>query len=543
MTDAAAAAPQASTIRRDLLLLAAAAVIVFGVRLGGRDLWNPNEPIYGEAVKEMAARGTWTVPYVNDLVFGEKPILYYWLALASSKILGGITETSLRVPSALAGLSIVLGAYLLVLPYAGRRRALYAALACVTTFQIWWVSRTIQMDVLVAAVTLWVILAVTRVLDHGLAAWKGWVLAGAVAGLGFLAKGPVTWICPALALVAYAAATRRLKVLLRVEMLLGAAVALVVAAPWYLVLWANGHGDVLHEVLIRQNFQRFTNPWDHVAPFWYYVPYFFSDMAPWSFFALLAWNLPRETENDRRLAKLAALWIVAIVFFFSLSKSKRDPYIVPTAAAAAILAAEVAVAFVDGRLSAWRRRAALGIAWAFAALFVLGGAAVFVALLPKHPEMAVPATILAAAMILCGAVLALALARERPGRRSAVPATFAAAIAAFYVVASVAVIPALDVVKSARPLCSEIEAMLRPGDRIASFNFWNWRAEYRYYLGRPIENLPGDAPLREAWGGPERLVLLVEAEQLARARTVIGERPAALQRGVGSATTYVFTNR
>ena len=65
-----------SAPRRELLLLAVGSVVLFGLRIGARDLWNPNEPIYGEAVREMAQRGEWLLPYVNGVVFAEKPILF-----------------------------------------------------------------------------------------------------------------------------------------------------------------------------------------------------------------------------------------------------------------------------------------------------------------------------------------------------------------------------------------------------------------------------------------------------------------------------------
>ena len=388
--------------RRDLILLAIGTLIFFGIRLGARDLWNPNEPIYGEAVREMSERGSWLVPYVNGLIFGEKPILYYWLALAASRLFGGVTEFSLRVPSLLAGSSVVLGAYVLVLPYAGRRRALLTALCAATTYSLWWNARSAQMDILATAATLWVVVPISRSLDHGLSPLKGWVAAGAVAGLGFLAKGPVAWICPALALVGYAAVTRRLRVLFRPDMLAGAAVCLAVASPWYLALYAGGRTDVLFEVLIRQNFQRFTNPWDHVAPFWYFVPYFFVDMAPWSFLAILAWRLPRADERERRLALLAAVWIVAVVAFFSLSKSKRDPYILPVAPAAAILAAEVVLAFIDGRLSAPRRRAVLAVAAGFGVLFLACGGVIAWWIARRYPQTALQARVLAAVVLTGG---------------------------------------------------------------------------------------------------------------------------------------------
>ena len=59
------------SIRRDLLLILLATATLFGVALGARDLWNPNEPVYGQAVAEMAARGDWLLPTVNGHDFGE----------------------------------------------------------------------------------------------------------------------------------------------------------------------------------------------------------------------------------------------------------------------------------------------------------------------------------------------------------------------------------------------------------------------------------------------------------------------------------------
>jgi len=522
--------------RGDLLLLAAGSLLLFGAALGAHDLWNPNEPIYGEAVKEMHARGSLLVPYVNDRPFGEKPILSFWLGLAASRLLGGVSETALRLPSVVAGTSIVLLTYWLVLPYAGRKRALAAAVACLTTYQLWWVSRTVQMDVYVALATIAVVLPLTRILDHGLAPWKGWSLAGIAAGFGFLAKGPVAWICPALVVISYAVSTSRLRAIVTPATALGAAVAVAVAAPWHVALAAAGHGDVLHEVLIRQNFQRFTNPWDHVAPFWYYVPYVFIDMAPAAFFAALALRLPRR-EDEQRLARLAWIWIFAIVLFFSLSKSKRDPYIVPIAPAVALLASEVAVAFAEGRLTIGRRRAFVVIAGLLSAGLLAGGLFVAFRLVPKYPDASAAGWALATTAAIGGAALGLATMR-----RQRLTLALPAVCAALYLVVAIAVLPALDAFKSARP-ASEAIAALAGDARVASYNFWVWRAEYRYYLDRPIENITGPDALRAAWSGDERLVLLVDRSTIASARSVLGDRAPALTRSVGSQTLYVFTNR
>ena len=531
-----------STSRRELLLLAIGSAVLFGLRIGARDLWNPNEPIYGEAVREMAERGEWLVPFVNGVAFAEKPVLFYWLALLASKLLGGVTEFSLRLPSLFAGIATVLGTYVLAKPYAGRARAVASAVCCATMFGVFWNARFVQMDILVTAATLWVVIAVTRVMDHGGARLPGWILAGTIAGLGFSAKGPVAWICPGLALVGYLVATKRLGELARWEVLAGAAACLAVASPWYVLLLKQGRADVVVEALFRQNVQRFVNPWDHQAPFWYYLQYLWIDMAPWSFFVPLAVLLPRKTDGERRLALLSWLWIATILVFFSLSGSKRSPYILPIAPAVALLAGEVALSFLAGSLDLKRRRWLLGIAGALSGGFVLGGAVILAGSLARSDEpAAIPVAFLGLTALIAGAVSGFDLLRGRT--RVAAPLSLAVATVAVYLAAGGVTLPALDVYKSARPVCLKVGRILGPGDDVVSYGFWKWRAEYSYYLGHPITNLTDPEALREAWGGPRRIVLFVEAARLLSAREVIGDAAPAVKGLVGRGAIYVFTNR
>ena len=527
--------------QRDLLGLTLGCLVLFGLRLGARDLWNPNEPIYGEAVSEMVQRGDWLVPYVNGIVFAEKPILFYWMAIVASKLLGGVSELSLRVPTLLAGIATVLGSYVLTRPYAGRARALATSIVCATLFGVFWNARFVQMDIFVTAATVWVVIAITRVIDHGAPPLRGFMLAGAVAAAGFIAKGPVAWICPALALVAYLAATRRLSAILRWEMAAGAATCLVVAAPWYAMLLSTGHGDVLTEVLFRQNFARFVNPWDHRAPFWYYLETFWVDMAPWGFFVPLAVSLPRKGDGERRLATLAWAWILSVVVFFSLSRSKRSPYILPIAPAVAVLAGEVAWGSIVEQWSRRRRTAVVAILSAIAALFVLGGGVVLVAAPRKLPAQATAAMLLGAVAVIAGALLAFDLLRARSRARA--PLALATGTLALYLMAAGVTLPALDALKSARPVCGAIEGILAPGDALVSFELWNWRAEYRFYLRRPIENVFGRDKLRQVWTGSQRAVVLVEADRLDDARQVIGTGEPVVTGRVGDRSVYVFTSR
>jgi len=527
---------------RDLLVVAIVVFVFFSLALGARDLWNPNEPIYGLAVTEMAERGDWLVPTVNGLVFAEKPILYFWMALISTKTLGGVNELTLRLPSVLAGTLAAVLLYLLVVPYAGRRRARLAVALFVTIFSVFMASRTIQMDILVTTTSLGVALAVTRVLDHGLSPYRGWALAGLAAGFGFLAKGPVGWICPGIPLLLYIVFTRRVRALWTPAVAVGAAVCVVVAAPWFLLLFARGETEFIVEVLFRQNFTRFVEAWDHQAPWWYYLQYFWIDMAPWSWFVPLAIALPDRDEDEKRLDLLAWLVIVGIIAFFSLSDSKRSAYILPIAPAVAVLASGVAERLLDGRLSRARTRACITMLAAFAVLLLAGGIFLEARVVPDQPDLASEARALAVLLIVGGLVVLGGLfARARS--RLSMPSAFFSLVLVLYLLIGVVILPAVDIHKSAKPFTQRVGAVVPADDRIASFKLWRWRSEYRFYLGRPVTNIRTPEALEKYWDRPERVFLIVEGDKIDWARRVVGDAPALLHDRVGSREVYLLSNR
>jgi 4-amino-4-deoxy-L-arabinose transferase-like glycosyltransferase len=534
--------PGRAEVRRDLLALGFGAAVLFFVSLGARDLWQPNEPTYGQAVVEMWGRGDWIVPTVNGREFAEKPILYYWMALASASVLGGVGEFPLRVPAAAAGVLGVLLTYLLVIPYAGRSRAWLAATLFATTYGVYWNARAVQMDIFVAVSTLAVVLAVTRVTDQGAPPLRGFMLAGLAAGLGFLAKGPVAWLCPALVLIPYLVATRRSSALRSPCVAAGIAVCLAVTAPWLVALWARAETGFLREMLVRQNVTRFLDAWDHRAPFWYYLEYFWIDMAPWGWFVPLAAALPGRDREERRLDLLAWIWIAAVVAFFSLSESKRSPYILPVAPAVAILAAGVGDRLVDGALPRGRRIAALALLAAGGLLAGACGVGVLLRWVPRYPDVALQCKALGGLLIAGGtAILAAFVSPLRA--RTAAPAALLALVLSLEILAAVSLFPAADRYKSARPFCEEVTARVSPEEPLASYRFWAWRASYAFYTGRAIRNLESADDLASYLAGGRTSYVIVEDREIAEARRVLGGREPLVRAAIGGTTAYLFSNR
>jgi 4-amino-4-deoxy-L-arabinose transferase-like glycosyltransferase len=533
--------PSRAEIRRDLAAIVAGTGLLFFLALGAKDLWNPNEPVYGQAVAEMAARGDWLLPTVNGRVFAEKPILYYWMALAASRVLGSVSELALRVPSALAGVVGAVLLYLLAEPYAGRTRARIAVALYATTFAVFWCARTAQMDVLVMTTTLGVVAAVSRVVDHGLRPALGWTLAGVAAGLGLLSKAAVGLAVPAMVLAAYLTATRGWHRLRDARILFAVAAAIAVAGPWFAWLLATGKTDFLRELLYRQHFTRFVDPWDHERPWWYYLRYLWIDMAPWAWFLPLAVGLPSRDADERRLDVLAWSWIAAPLVLFSLSASKRSAYILPVAPAIAVVASGVAERFLAARLGKPRTRAAL-LLLAACGVVALVAAIVLWLRIPHYPDLAT--RIRAVSMLLAtgGACVVAGVVVFRSVRPAAATALYSM-IVVLYALTAVAVLPAVDARKSARPFCERVAAVVPPEVTLRSFGFWEWRAGYTFYLRRPIPNLETARELSAWWRGDERVCVIVESTHVEALRSVVGgvSRPW-VEAPVGSRTAYLFCN-
>lgn len=524
---------------RDLAWVTVAAGFLFFVALGARDLWNPNEPIYGRAVVEMAERGDWTTPTVNGQVFAEKPILYFWLARVASLAVGEISELSLRMPSAIAGVASVLLTYLLVLPYAGRRRALIAAALLSTLYQVFWASRSVQMDILVLATTLGALLPLTRMLDFGMRPSRAWVLAGTAAGIGFIAKGPVTWILPGLVILFYALSQRKLHLLWSRWMAAGAVVAVLIAAPWYLALWLNQDTEFLHEVLIRQNFNRFVKAWDHEQPWWYYLTYLWTDYAPWSLLLPAALLGRAGSARERRLEQLSWIWIAAVVIFFSLADSKRAPYILPIAPAVAVLAAAVFDRW-STRALVPRARIAASAAIVLTIVALLGGGiygVFFNAGVP--PALQGHIFLLGIFLVVAGGYLVAWVILHRGSRQYVLSALLVVIVTA-YMVAAAGTLPAADSVKSARNFSDAMAETVDAEDgAIASYGLWRWRAEYAFYGQRIIPSL-NEPELLSFWRRHPRPYVMVEGAHADRIRTLLPDSALIMTEKIGSREAFLF---
>jgi 4-amino-4-deoxy-L-arabinose transferase-like glycosyltransferase len=526
--------PKASI--RDLLLLAAGCAVLFCTGLGARDHWNPNEPSYAQVVVEMTESGDYLVPTLNSAVFAEKPIFYYWSGTASAALLGGISEFTLRVPMVLSGTASTLLVYLLLLPYVGRQRALFGAVIFVTQYLVWWTSKTVQMDIFVLLSSLATVVVATRRLDFDLAPRTTWLLVGITAGFGFTAKGPVTILVPGVIVVGWLLVRREWPWRLLKGWYWFLPTFALFGLPWYALLYAGGHFEVLHEVLLRQNFSRFVEAWDHNRPWWYYLQYFWTNYAPWSWLVPVAAFVRPAEPAEKRLHGLAWAWILGVILFFSLSDSKRTAYILPIAPAVAVLAESVVYRFNKRTLSKALTRAATGIFGFYAGLSVALGVTVFV--LRDHEK--IPADLspllVVVLFLVCGGMIGISLLRGQ--RPFGTPTAMAAAMILFCMVASIHILPALNVFKSHRPFAEALAELPEADHEVVSFlGARRWvRGGYPYYMGRQVPHIDEEEELHRRWNGPNPPCVLMEDPQFGeQIDSLVGGR-LVLEREIGSQT-------
>ncbi|KAK6026861.1 hypothetical protein OSTOST_07150 [Ostertagia ostertagi] len=168
------------------------------------------------------------------------------------------------------------------------------------------------------------------------ALWGGY----AMAGVGVLAKGLIGVVLPALVLLAWLLATRRLRLLPRLLSLPGLALLALIATPWFVIMQQRYDG-FFDYFFIVQHVKRFAaGGFNNVQPVWFYPALLLVAFLPWA-----AWLWRRAPsaapagDAATSLRLLMMLWAAVVVVFFSLPQSKLIGYVLPAVPPLAWLAA------------------------------------------------------------------------------------------------------------------------------------------------------------------------------------------------------------
>jgi 4-amino-4-deoxy-L-arabinose transferase-like glycosyltransferase len=435
-----------------VLLLAAA---LYLLNLWGYDLWNPNEPFFGEGAREMLADVQWLVSHINGEVNTHKPPLFFWLIALISLPLGRVTAMTARLPSVFSALGTLALTLRLGRRAYSERTAVLAVVILATSYMFWAQARGAETEALLCFL-IWTSLSAFEAWRAGDAnGRRAGVLFWAAAGLAVLTKGPVGFLLPLGIALITLATDRSIGRWREFAPFTGPLAFLAITGAWIVatVLWGPPEYSVWGA--LKEHFiERGIHGMHHVQPWWYFATILPPQLVPWTFLVpgalLLAWR--RRDPFDRFLLVTVAF----VVVFFSISTEKRAVYVLPAYPAFALLTARLL-----GVLFGWEKASPISRRWltvgqaALATLLVLLGATLpFVA--DRAPEYVPGWTLwaLAALLLATGVASLIALLRKRLLAACLVPAT---GVAAIYVFVALFVYPATNHIKSGRALALSIK--------------------------------------------------------------------------------------
>jgi 4-amino-4-deoxy-L-arabinose transferase-like glycosyltransferase len=343
-------ATPAQRIGWTILILITLYVCYFS-HLGVIGFVGPDEPRYAWIARDMAETGDWVTPRLYGRPWFEKPPLLYWGGAIFFKLFGSrAPEVAARLPSAISALLATLALAWLAWRTYGKECARWLLLLLPTSVGMIGFSHAAATDMpfagmlttsmVCAAFALGLVVTTENTPILPRTPWLALTLFGLFLGLAVLAKGPAAIILSGGAVFFWAIFTKRWRDAFRLLHPAAIASFCLTALPWY-ILCARRNPDFFRVFIIEHNFKRYLTPeFQHVQPFWYYVPILLIALFPWTPSALFAArNILGDKTNSVSQSQsiLVLCWVVWPLLFFSLSQSKLPGYVLPVVPPAILL--------------------------------------------------------------------------------------------------------------------------------------------------------------------------------------------------------------
>jgi 4-amino-4-deoxy-L-arabinose transferase-like glycosyltransferase len=475
---------------------------------------------------------------LNGDVYTQKPPLLFWSIAAAGALTGGVGPVAARLPSLLAAIAALLATFRLAADAAAsrgaetsRRTGWIAALLFGGAVKILWQARVGQIDMLLIALVAWAFWCWFRAVREDRTRWA---LAGfALAGLGTIAKGPVSLLPPLFGWMLFALWQRDGTPLRRLRIGWGLAIYAATVLLWLLPAALVGGGEYIHQIAFKQTVTRYADPWHHFQPWYYYLTVLPVDFFPASLLlpvGLVA-GFRRLAREPGRWFRLFLCWSVATLVFFSLSPAKRTVYILtlyPGLAVALALGLEAfgaawSEASSSASSSASRRLVtAWRAAFAFVAALFLVAAVAAPVVAARREDVAALGSDLGA---LAGVLAALAAAGSAWALRQAwrgdvlrAVAGWTASLAVTIAGAGWLLLPRLDPVKSPRLLAETFLASAREGEPYTIYPRFD--ANVLFHVRRWAVVVDDETELRAFLASPGRSWIFAKRDALAKLEAI-----------------------
>lgn len=331
--------------------------------LGLTDFYSKGEPREAVVAYTMVEHGNWILPINNGGDIPYKPPFFHWCIALFSLLQGHVSESTSRLPSALALVAMSVGGFVFFAKRKNANMALLATLLSLTAFEVHRAGINCRVDMVNTAFMVGALFLMFRWWERGKHTMP-WLAILCMSG-ATLTKGPVGMLLPC-AVMGVFMLTQRESLWSTVWRLgLTALLSLVLPLCWYYAAYLQG-GDEFLRLVKEENIDRLLGKMayeSHENPFWYnfltlitgWLPYtllfvFSLFVLPWKRFSKSGFM-----QSVRRAEPMQVfVWLAfgLILFFYCIPKSKRSVYLLPCYPFMAWLMAQYVVWLVANRLSA-----------------------------------------------------------------------------------------------------------------------------------------------------------------------------------------------
>ena len=383
--------------------IALLSVLVLVPFLGETIFYSKGEPREAIVAYTMLESGNWKLPMNYGVEIAYKPPFLYWTIAVISSILGGVSEFSARMPSALAFLAMQLVFFSFVAKRKNVKTAFLTSILLLSSFEVHRAAVACRLDMLQVSL---IVISLCLLFRWDEKNCKGvpW-LAVLLMACATLTKGPVGSIFPCLCIGIYQLLRGRSFGKAFFSLLGIGLLSLIPLGIWFWAAYQQG-GEPFVNLMLEENTGRFFRKMSyesHENPLWYNFLTLIWGWIPWTLVLLvslfgLKWKemhvLPEGDSVGERLKKVwdkfrsqsplqLFIWVVilTIFIFYCIPKSKRSVYLLPIYPFMGVLLAEYLLALAQRGAKVFKISA-----WIFAALAVLLTVTFFTVRLGLVPE-------------------------------------------------------------------------------------------------------------------------------------------------------------
>lgn len=337
--------------KKATLLVAVIALLTVLPFIGLNEFHTKGEPREAVVSLSMLLQDNWILPINNGGDIPFKPPFFHWCIALVSVILGGVSEFTSRVPSALSFVAMIAATFVFYAKYADKKLAMLTAMVSISTFELHRAGMNCRVDMVLTMAMVFSQYLLFRWWKNGMKQLP-W-LALISMSCATLTKGPIG-VCLPCAVFAVFLIMRGVKFWTIVwKLALVAIISMIAPALWYYAAYQQG-GDSFWALVYEENVGRLTGTMtyeSHEGPAIINFVYLISGFLPWTIILLISlfflpwksysfdkglgikgWFKKKYGEltsmSDVRLYTL--LCGVLIVLFFCIPKSKRSVYLMPS---------------------------------------------------------------------------------------------------------------------------------------------------------------------------------------------------------------------